>query len=226
MSRFLALLAAVTLLPTVARAQFKAEDCLPLTGVGCYFVPEGTPADAPLLIYLRGHHPVHKGDVPVGQWLASSQQAFMAYGLGKTARDKRVVVLVTYRSGLGVKADDISALAYASKRTFTKKILAAHSGGYVGLGATLDYGMTASRVVMLDNFYGAGGNGLTAKLQRLLSSGAACSGFFTPHNKKNYETGYKNALACSIDPLGDDQHNTAVVICLGGYLDGRTCIAP
>jgi hypothetical protein len=63
------------------------------------------------------------------------------------------------------------------------------------------------------------------KLQRRISAGTACSGFYTPHNEKNYETGYKRAIQCSIDAMkSNDQHNPAVGRCLGGYLDGRSCL--
>jgi hypothetical protein len=221
MFRSAALVAALALMAAAARA----TDCLPLAGVGCYFIPDDMPEDATLLIYLRGHHPAYGPNVPAGECMASAQQAFAAYELGKTAREKRVAVLVTYRSGLGVKAADLAALAEQSRRTFSKTVLASHSGGYVGLGRTLDSGLTASRVIMLDNFYGAGSDGLAQKLQRLISTGAGCAGFYTPHNKKNYDAGYKNTIQCSIDALGsNDQHNPAVGRCLGGYLDGRSCL--
>jgi hypothetical protein len=224
MPRLALVLGALAALATAARADVKASDCAPLEGVGCWFAPEGVPAGAPLLIYLRGHHPSFKAAVPPEQSLASARQAFAAYALGGTARDKQVVVLVTYRSGLGVTDADVAALAKKAKRTFSSVILAAHSGGYVGLGRTLDSGLRPSRVVMLDDFYGAGGDGLSQKLQRLITAGAGCSGFYTPHNKKNYEDGYKRTIQCSIDAMdGDDQHNSAVSRCLGGYLDGRSC---
>lgn len=223
--RAAALSAAAGLLATAARADVKAGDCIHLPGVGCYFVPAGVPADAPLLVYLRGHHPVYRSNVPAGQCLASARQAFMAYELGETAEENQVVVLVSYRSDLGLTNADLSALGRESKRTFSKTILAAHSGGYVGLGRTLDSGMTAARVVMLDNFYGAGRDGLPQKLQRLISAGAGCAGFYTPQNKRNYEAGFKNAIQCSIDAMSsDDQHNAAVGACLGGYLDGLSCL--
>lgn len=225
MLRAASLFAALAVLTPGARAQAPGEDCLPLAGVGCWFAPKGAPADAPLLVYLRGHHPGHGPNVPAAQCLASARQAFAAYELGRLAQEKGVVVLVTYRSGLGVTPGDLSALALEAKRSFSKTILAAHSGGYVGLGRTLDSGTTASRVVMLDDFYGAGADGLPLKLQRLISSGAGCSGFYTPHNEKNYLTGYKRSIQCSVDALkGDDQHNAAVGRCLGGYLDGRSCL--
>lgn len=217
------LLAAMAVLATAARAQIKGDACVPLEGVGCWFAPEGAPADAPLLVYLRGHHSSFGPNVPAAQALASARQAFAAYELGKTASDKKLVVLVTYRSGLGVTPDDVAAVASASKRTFPRTIAAAHSGGYVGLGKSLDAGLAPARVVMLDNFYDAGG--LAARLQRLISAGTACSGFYTPHNKKNYDAGYKRAVACSIDGMTDNaQHNAAVGRCLGGYLDGRSCL--
>jgi len=221
MSRFPAILAALAVLATAGRA---AEECRPLPGVGCWYAPEDAPAGAPLLVYLRGHHGTYKADVPADQWLASSRQAFSAYGLAKTAREKGVVVLVTYRSGLGVKPGDIAAVAAESKRTFGGTVLAAHSGGYVGLGKTLDADLTPARIVMLDDFYGAGSDGLARKLQRAVSLGAACSGFYTPHNRKNFETGYRG-VACTVDAMGSDaQHNPAVGRCLGGYLDGRSCL--
>jgi hypothetical protein len=225
MTRTALLLAALAGLTTISRAEVKSSECLPLERVGCWYAPEGAPAGAPLLIYLRGHHPAYKAAVPSGQFLASARQAFMAYGLGKTAREKQVVVLVTYRSGLGVTDEDVADLEKEANRTFARTILAAHSGGYVGLGRTLDSGMAPSRVVMLDDFYGAGADGLPQKLQRLIAAGMRCSGFHTPHNKKNYETGYKRAIQCSIDAMDeDDQHNAAVGRCLAGYLDGRSCL--
>lgn len=221
MFRSAALAAAMALMAAAA----QAADCLPLAGVGCYFIPDGLTEDAPLLVYLRGHHPSLGPNVPAGQFLTSARQAFEFYELGRIAQDKQLVVLVTYRSGLGVTDSDLAALAQESKRSFSKTILAAHSGGYVGLGRTLDSGLAASRIVMLDNFYGAGGDGLALKLQRRISAGTACSGFYTPHNKKNYDTGYKGSIQCAVDALGSDaQHNPGVGRCLGGYLDGRPCL--
>lgn len=219
-----ALLAALALAAPAARAEGGAEECLPLARVGCVYAPEGLSEDAPLLVYLRGHHPTMRADVPPAQFLASSRQAFSAYGLGGVARAKGVTVLVTYRSGVGVSPDDVAAAGQALGRRFSKVLLAAHSGGYVGLGRTLDLGTTAARVVMLDDFYGAGSDGLPAKLQKVIALGASCSGFYTPHNAKNYAAGYRKAIACDVDSFGsDDQHNAAVARCLGGYLDGRSC---
>lgn len=162
--------------------------------------------------------------VPAAQFLSSARQAFVAYGLGKTAAEKRSVLLVTYRSGLGVSPAVVDSLRDQSKKSFSSIAVAAHSGGYVGLLKTLEAGVVPARILMLDNFYGKGGGGLASRLQRLISSGARCGGFYTPHNRVNFEEGYKKTVNCSIDGLGSDgQHNAAVNRCLGGYLDGRPC---
>lgn len=219
-----ALLAALALAPASAFADPAAEDCRPLPGVGCVYAPEGLPEDAPLLVYLRGHHGSLGADVPAAQCLSSSRQAFKAFRLGALADEKGLAVLVTYRSGLPVTPADVAAAGKALQRSFSKVILAAHSGGYVGLGRTLDAGTPAARVVMLDDFYGAGADGLPRKLQKAIALGASCSGFYTPHNAKNFAAGYQRAVACDVDAFGsDDQHNAAVVRCLGGYVEGRPC---
>lgn len=213
----------VSLLALPARAQ--SSECLPVPDIGCWYASEGAPADAPLLIYLRGHHPALGADVPKGKALESARQAFEFYGLGRIARANGVAVLVTYRSGIAVSDADVAALAASAKRAFSKTILAAHSGAYVGLGRTLDAGLAFSRVLMLDDFYGAGGGGLSQKLQRAVSGGASCFGFYTPHNKANYTTGYKPVVACRVDEFkSDGEHNPAVERCLGRYLDGLSCL--
>ncbi|MBI4062245.1 MAG: hypothetical protein HY403_12550 [Elusimicrobia bacterium] len=225
MLRAAALFAALAVPAPPARAAAENADCAPLAGFGCYFVPENAPADAPLLVYLRGHHPVYGRGVPARLWLESARQAFEAYALNQTAREKRVVALVAYRSDLAMTAAVLDALTIKTGRVFTRTILAAHSGGYVGLGRTLDSGLTASRVLMLDDFYGADDDGLPQKLQRLISSGTACAGYYTPHNKANYDAGFKGRIQCAVDELDSDlQHNAAVRRCLGGYLDGRSCL--
>lgn len=224
MSRTPLVAAVLGLLATPLQAQVKEDACVPLEGVGCWYAPEGLGSDAPLLIYLRGHHPSMGPNVPAAQFLASSRQAFLAYDLGKTAAARKSVLLVTYRSGLGVPPALVDSLRDQSRKTFSSIALAAHSGGYVGLLKTLEAGLAPDRVLMLDNFYGKGGGGLASRLQRLISSGARCSGFYTPHNKVNFEEGYKKAVNCSVDGMGSDaQHNAAVNRCLGGYLDGRPC---
>lgn len=206
-----------------AAAGIEDLDCQPIPGVGCFMVPEGAPADAPLLIYLRGHHPSMGPNVPASQCLNSARQAFGSYGLAKAAREKKVVVLVTYRSDFTVTPEHVSNLAAETKRTFSKTIVAAHSGGYKGLKTTLDAGIAPSRLIMLDDFYGRD-DGLPGRIAKLTAGGMPCSGFLTPHNKKNYEAAFKDA-ACPVDAFDSNaQHNAAVNRCLGSYLDGKSCL--
>ncbi len=223
MLRAVALLASLAVLAAPALAADKETDCLPVPGIGCWYAPDGAPADAPLLVYLRGHHPAYGPSVPPEQYLDSSRRAFSMFGLEAIARGKGAVLLVTYRSGLGVTPADIAALALTAKRSFPKTFVAAHSGGYKALEATLAAGVVPSRVVLLDSFYGAD-DGLAQTLQRLISTGTGCAGFYTPHNKANYDAAFKNGISCVIDAFdSDSQHNPAVGRCLAGYLEGRSC---
>ncbi len=147
-----ALLAAVLLLaPAAVRA--AAEDCVELKGVGCWYAPPSAGSSPPLLIYLRGHRPSYAASVPAAQALASARQAFVFYGLGEAAAAAGHAVLVTYRSGLAVSEADVAKAASASGLVFTRRVVAAHSGGYVGLGATFAGGLAFDRLLMLDNFY-------------------------------------------------------------------------
>ncbi|MDE2143540.1 MAG: hypothetical protein KGJ84_14125, partial [Elusimicrobia bacterium] len=199
-----AVIIAAGLAAVPVRADPAETDCLPAPGnVGCAYVPANAPPDATLLIYLRGFHPKYKGNVPDSECLASSRQAFIHYGLGSLADEKGLGVLVTCRSNQAVTEAVISAFSKSAGRPFAKRILAAHSGGYVGLGGTLDAGVAASRILMLDDFYDGNPAGLARKLQLAVSAGASCAGYFTPHNKKRYEAAYKPNVACAVDELTD-----------------------
>ncbi|MFI5347373.1 MAG: hypothetical protein ACHQ51_13445 [Elusimicrobiota bacterium] len=219
---FAALLA---LAATPVHAEFAAASCHQLGGIGCYFVPDDAPQDATLLIYLRGHHPVYKSRVPASECLASARQAFLFYGLGRLAEEKKMAVLVTCRSGQAVTENNLAALAQEAGKPFAKRIIAAHSGGYVGLGATLDAGVNTSRILMLDDFYDGSPDGLNKKVQKAVAAGATCAGYFTPHNKKRYETAYKPVVSCAMDELKDNAlHDPTVARCLGPYLTGACAL--
>ncbi len=216
-------LVVLALLAAPLRAQIKEDACIPFEGIGCWYAPEGLASNAPLIIYLRGNHPSYKSKVPPSQFLASSRQAFTHYNLGKIAAARKSILLVTYRPGLGVSPRDVETLRDKVGRSFSTISVASHSGGYVGLLTTLESGLVPARVVMLDNFYEKGGGGLASRLQRLVSSGTKCAGFYTPHNLTNYVDGYQKAVSCAVEAMGDDEHNTGVNLCLGKYLDGRSC---
>ncbi|MDX6769700.1 MAG: hypothetical protein SF051_09225 [Elusimicrobiota bacterium] len=219
-----ALLAVLLLAPAAARAA-PAESCVELKGVGCVYAPSGSGGSLPLLVYLRGHHPRYAAAVPAGEALASARQAFSFYGLGDAADAAGHAVLVTYRSGLAVTEADAARAASAAGVTFTRRVVAAHSGGYVGLGATLAGGLSFERVIMLDDFYSSS-PALAQQVQARFPADA-CMGYYTPHIAAVFEAVFRpNAPGCRVERLGPNDHNAGVNRCLAGYLRGRPCSSP
>lgn len=224
--------------PQQRRARLAAEaaagsDCVDFAPVGCRYLPPSAGADPPLLIYIRGHHEEHASNVPPGMASESSRQAFFKYGLKAAADAAGHAVLVTYKSSLEVTERDVQALAAALGRPFTRRVVAAHSGGYVGLGATLDKGLQFERVILLDSFY-SGSPALAQKVQSRFPTGA-CRGFYTPHsferrngsvydNERNFRANFlPHAQGCPIDKLAGGQHDPGVNRCLPVYLRGQAC---
>jgi hypothetical protein len=211
-------------LPLAVSAQDHA--CKPLANIGCWYAPAGAGRSMPLLVYLRGHHPVHGRGVPAHLWLDSSRQAFDFYGLGTAAVENRSAVLVTYRSDLAVDQGVIDRLALESGLTFSRRVVAAHSGGYVALGKTLDNGMPFDAAVLLDLFY-SGSPKLAQDVQARFAG--RCRGFYTPHApvQGNYENVFRpNAPGCPIDAMPAGTHNSAVNHCLAVYARGERCEPP
>lgn len=227
-------LLAVLLLLAACSARALPEDCVELPGVGCWYAPPNAGAQPPLLVYLRGHHPVHRGGVPLDKALESARQAFDFYDLGATAVREGVAVLVTYRSGLGVTEEMLDALEKQAERTFPRRIAAAHSGAYIGLGETLDAGTSFERVILLDSFY-SGDPELAQQVQALFPAPGSCRGYYTPHtferadgtvydNKRNFQTHFApHAPSCAIEELAEGRHEEGVNDCLGRYLEGAPC---
>jgi len=216
----LALLAA---LASAARAAPPMGACREVRGIGCFYAPASLGPAPTLLVYFRGWYAKYKGDVPAAKRLGSSRQAFEAYKLGTLADDNTVAVLVIGSSAVGVSPADLASIASGVGLAFGRTILAAHSGGYVGLGASLTAGTKADRIVMLDDWYDSSG-ALAAQLQQAISAGASCAGYHTRHNKKRWETTYKPAVACTIDDMGpDSEHDGGVRRCLGAYLTRASC---
>ncbi|MFA6030543.1 MAG: hypothetical protein WC969_11870 [Elusimicrobiota bacterium] len=213
MAKLLCAACLLALLSAPARAG-GSEDCLALSGLGCYF--DG--GNDGLLIYLRGH--LHgsgriTGEGPV---LASSRQAFDFYGLRSAAQNRNLTVMVTGSSHLPVLPADVAALEKRLGRKFGKVLVAAHSGGYVGLAKSLEELPKVDGIVLLDDFYGD----VAGMARRVAGRDAPCAGFRTPHNKARFAA--FTGTSCVIDAARSDaEHEPRVARCLTDYLDGRAC---
>jgi hypothetical protein len=211
---------------TASLASAQTPACAPVDGIGCVYVSPKASEDgtAALFVYFRGWVSPYNGSVPVSERLRSSRSAFVNYDLDRAADAAGAVLLVTGSSDAAVRDADVDALEKKVGRRFSRLILAAHSGGYAGLAASLPQNRTVARVIMLDDFYFDDGPGsLGHRVADLVAKGAACAGFYTPHNKDRYEQRFKPYLACSVDAFGKDDHDAKVKQCLRGYATTGTC---
>lgn len=195
--------------------------CKPVPGLGCFYAPASAGNTLPLLVYIRGHHPRLGRDVPPGAWRESSRQAFDDYHLKQVADETGHAVFVTYRHDVPANQAAILKLVGASQLSFNRYVLAAHSGGNVGLRLTLAArGVEFERVFLLDLFYFTD-TALSRNIQSKFTG--RCLGFITPHGNvmANYETYFRPyAGGCKIEPLPNGDHNVAVNRCLAAYMNG------
>lgn len=230
MTARLLLAATLALLASVAHAATPARPgrvCQPFPRVGCWYVPDGVRGEPPLLIYIRGHHPVHRATVPVSEALASSRQAFEESRLGPVAEASGHAVLVTYKSAVAVTEAQVREFERMTGFTFSKIVVAAHSGAYDGLERMLGARLDIDRLVLLDMFYPRSKN-LAVKIAARFATPGRCSGFVTAHNLKRYDEVYKPVLGdnCAIEEFPDSDHTPAVARCLASYLAGPRCLVP
>lgn len=181
----------------------KADAGTPFAGVGVYYDGSGGSAAAPLLVYYRGW--VGAGNYPGGglsgghitgsaNIVRSAAAALKFYKLAELAAEKGLVVLVTGSSDIAVRQAEIDALGRELGKDFTGVYAAAHSGGYVGLSASLPSLARLDALVLLDPFYSDFSAAVLARTQ----AGAACGGFYTPHNKARYQKWFTGA-GCAVD---------------------------
>jgi len=170
----------------------KSEECVEIPSIGCYY--SGAPAGAAvrLLIYYRGWvsdtnypgsglsggHISGRTDI-----LRSSRAALSFYKLKQLAVEKRIAVLVTGSSDISVKRSDVDRLQAGLGVAFGSVSVAAHSGGYVGLSSSIDSFSGLDKIILLDSFY----SDFSSKIGAQVRQGAACTGFYTPHNAARYK---------------------------------------
>ena len=199
-------------LPPVPEAQ-RSDECVELPSIGCYY--SGAPAGAavPLLIYYRGwvsdtNYPgsgLYGGHISGrANLLRSSRAALSFYKLKQLAMEKRIAVLVTGSSDISVKRADLDRLQAGLGVTFGPVSVAAHSGGYVGLSRSIDTFSRLDKIILLDPFY----SDFSAKISAQVRQGAACTGFYTPHNAARYKQFFSGA-GCPAEarPSHDDHEH-------------------
>ena len=118
--------------------------------------------------------------------------------------EKRIAVLVTGSSDISVKRSDLDRLQAGLGVTFGPVSVAAHSGGYVGLSRSIDTFSRLDKIILLDPFY----SDFSAKISAQVRQGAACTGFYTPHNAARYKQFFSSA-GCPAEarPSHDDHEH-------------------
>ena len=174
-----------------APAAYRQEECLELASIGCFYNGAPGAGAVPLLIYYRGW--VLESNYPgsglagghitgAADILRSSRAALSFYKLKRLADEKRVAVLVTGSSDIAVTQADVDKLRAGLGVDFSSISAAAHSGGYVGLKRSIGTFARLERVILLDSFY----DDFSAPVSDKIRQGAACTGFYTPHNAARY----------------------------------------
>lgn len=193
----------VPLPPPPAPAARAGGECAPVAGVGCFYSGAPAGAAAPLLIYYRGwlsetNYPgggLSGGHIGGADLLRSARAALSFYGLKRLADEKRLAVLVTGSSDIGVTRADLDRLAAQLGAAFTSVSVAAHSGGYAGLSKSLDSFGRLEKMILLDPFY----SDFSAKVAAQVGRGAACGGFYTRHNAARYKQFFSGS-GCAAEP--------------------------
>lgn len=190
--------------PEPVPAARTSGECIEIPSIGCYY--SGAPAGAavPLLIYYRGwvsdtNYPgsgMYGGHISGrANILRSARAALSFYKLKQLAAEKRIAVLVTGSSDISVKRPDLDRLQAELGVAFGPVSAAAHSGGYVGLGRSIDSFSELNKIILLDPFYADFSAGIGTKIRQ----GAVCTGFYTPHNAARYKR-YFSGIGCSAEP--------------------------
>lgn len=178
--------------PPAPAASRQDEECAELGSIGCFYNGAPGAGAVPLLIYYRGW--VLESNYPGGglygghitgaaNILRSSRAALSFYKLRRLADEKRIAVLVTGSSDIAVTQADVEKLQAALGGKFSSVSVAAHSGGYTGLTRSIGTFGRLERIILLDSFY----DDFSAPVSAGIAQGAACTGFYTPHNAARYD---------------------------------------
>ena len=201
--------------------------CLSIERFGCWFAPATIrQSNAPtLIVFFRGWRDNReRSNIPPGERVASSRQAFVQFGLEEVARAKNAALIVTGAPPSGVSMAQVARLEGALGLRFSRVVLASHSAGYQGLDATLKSGdlTQIGRIIMLDNFYMEGT--LLESVAYWVGRGTGCNGFYTFDRRESvqrHQAAFKRV--CRLEDHDDTGHFNTINKCLGAYYDGHAC---
>ena len=201
--------------------QSSKVECVAFREMGKFCYPTGPTGPAPLLVFIRGLYQGSGRVESTAARMTAANAALEAYQLSSFKRP----VLIMGSSHLGLEQTSILELEALYQRynlgEFTQYTLAAHSGGYDGLFATLREAVSLQipmpeAIIMLDNFYSVQPAN-TELYRKVLEGGVSCGGFLTDHNLDRYRRLYKNPKCTVIGPENQN-HNTSVLPTLQKFL--------
>lgn len=182
-----------------------------------------------LVVYFRGHvrgYPGHPGRVPQRFWAASARRVLTKNNYNLQRYKLKASLYATGSSHIGLSVDELLHLLLETRAD--RLILAAHSGGYVGLHKTLnslsvELKKKVSGIWLLDNFYSPANT--RKHLTRMFSGSflrSRCLGYTTPHNHLRYQRYFKN-ICPGVRALPNGYHVRGLQ-CMEDFANNKKCV--
>ncbi len=158
-------------------------------------------------------------------WIQSARDLIYNGMMPLSRAEMASSLFVTGSAHLPLTQEEMEQILNAANAKFL--ILASHSGGYVGMRASIlpiskDYWEKVSAIWMLDNYYGA--EGFAQDLKRNFGAEFLrdhCYGFVTDHNMKRYQASYKSL--CPQTRTSGVTHTGGVLTCMPKFDQDKTC---
>jgi hypothetical protein len=169
---------------------------------------------------LRVYFPGHAQELGLKGSVPQKREREWAEELLKTESYKLAAAITTSTCPTLILGDSIKSISSTevarqlNESDASSLELLSHSGGYVGLNATLESWeekefSKVKKVILLDNFYS---ENLASTLKEKFGEKKMkeiCSGFYTPHNADRYKSSYSK-ICPIMDSKGKAEHKTAV----------------
>jgi len=196
-----------TLSTEAAKSSIK---CNPINDKACLIINENSNNDE-LIIFFRGHYK-RSGRLPSELYIKAAKSAISNFNLEDLFLEKNTPVLVTGSSHLDITKSDIEKIESLYQISIKTIHMAAHSGGYVGMGQTLSLlkkdDININNILMLDSWYSSSAN-FHKLIKSYILKGSSCIGFTTYHNQERFERFYRS-LGCKSEGPDGYTHNASV----------------